>query len=139
MLAVGITALVTPHAAADPLDELVHREQKNVDNESVVVYGGNIGKLDALFFIEWTGTGNPVSGHYFHLSNGRKKTYTLTGNNPKDGVVNLAEYTPDGKGTAKLTANCRLTKRVTADRIIWEGTMNNTDGRVLPMKFSRPR
>lgn len=139
MLAVGITALVMPRAAADPLDELVLREQKNADNESVVVYGGNIGKQDAIFFIEWTGTGNPLDGHYFYVSKGRKNSYTLTGNNPKDGVLILSEYTPDGTGKSIRTADCRLTKRVTADRIIWEGTMNNTDGRVLPMKFSRPR
>jgi hypothetical protein len=139
ILALGITALVAPHSAADSLDELILREQRNVDNESVLVYGGNVGKLDAVFFIEWAGTGKPIVGYYFYPSKGRKKIYTLKGNNPKEGILNLVEYTPDDSGKAILTANCRLTKRVTADRILWEGTMNNTDGRQLPMKFSRPR
>lgn len=125
---------------AEPLDRLIRREQANVDNEAVSVYGGNAGKLDAIFHIEWAGVGNPVSGFYYYVAKGRKTVYTLSGNNPKEGVINLQEFTPSPKGGEPfLSANCRLTKRVTADRIIWEGTMNNIDGRSFPMKLSRPR
>lgn len=127
----------SPSTAAD-LDDLVRVEQSRVDNESVSVYGGNVGKAQAIFAIEWTGTGNPISGYYYYVS--RPKTvYTLTGSNPKDGVILLAEYTPQPNGQAVATANCTLTKRTANGRIIWEGVMNNTDGRKFPISFSRPR
>jgi hypothetical protein len=126
-------------AMADKLDALVKTEQANVDNEAVMVYGGSVGKLDAIFSLELTGTGNPVDGHYFYPSRGREKRYILKGSNPKDGVLVLQEYTVDAAGKLTLSANCRLTKSVTASRIIWQGTMTNTDGRVLPVQFSRPR
>jgi hypothetical protein len=38
-----------------------------------------------------------------------------------------------------MLANGLLTKREAEDRIIWEGRMDNTDGRSLPMSFSRPK
>ena len=34
------------------LDELVAHEQRNVDKEAVIAYGGRVGKLDAVFLIE---------------------------------------------------------------------------------------
>ncbi len=142
-LAILLFVLTIPAASlrADQasLDKLVKKEQANVDNEAVSVYGGKVGKLEAVFFIEWTGVGNPIEGHYYYLSRGKDKGYRLKGTNPKVGVIVLEEYTPKGDGTSRLTANCRLTKRVTKGRIIWEGQMNNTDGRQLKISFSRPR
>ncbi|MAS95836.1 MAG: hypothetical protein CMO55_21745 [Verrucomicrobiales bacterium] len=94
-------------------------------------YQGNVGKLKATFQIEWDG--EKVSGSYSY--NNRPGTvYTLQGNNPEPGVINLSEYTGN-----ELTARCQLTKRVTDDEIIWEGRMHNTDGREFLMSFSRIR
>ena len=134
-------ALSASHSQADQasLDRLVKKEQANVDNEAVTVYGGRVGNLEAVFFIEWSGVGNPIDGYYYYPSRGSKKRYKLKGSNPKDGELLLTEFTPTGSGAFKTTARCSLTKRVTESRILWEGTMNNTDGRELPMEFSRPR
>lgn len=137
LLPIAVLSFSAP-AYSQTLDDLVRIEQARVDNESVSIYGGYVGKARAIFAIEWTGTGNPVSGWYYYVS--RPKTvYTLTGSNPKDGVILLAEYTPQPNGKAIATANCTLTKSITKGRITWEGVMNNTDGRTLRMSFSRPR
>lgn len=127
-------------AAAASLDELVAREQDNVDNEAVVVFGGKVGKLDAIFLIEWDEhPGNTLDGYYFYPSRGRDRMYRLAGKLPKPDVLLLEEFTPKPGGGDALSATCRLTKRVSGDRITWEGTMRNTDGRELPMSFSRKR
>ena len=121
------------------LDRLVAKEQGNVDNEAVTVYGGKVGKLEAIFVLEFSGTGNPVDGWYYYPSRGREKRYLLKGSNPKNGVLLLQEYTPKVHGAAELSANCRLTKKITGGRITWSGRMNNTDGRSLAISFSRKR
>ena len=122
------------------LDELIAHEQRNVDNEAVIAYGGRVGKLEAVFLIEWDGEPNTaLNGIYYYPSRGRKLKYRLTGTNPKPGVLILQEFTPTAYGGEVLSANCRLSKRISGDRIVWEGTMKNTDGRVLPMSFSRAR
>ena len=123
---------------AEMLEERVAYEQRNVDNEAVSAYGGKVGKLDAIFLIEWDGEPNTtLSGFYYYPSRGRKLKYRLTGTNPKPRVLVLQEFTPTADGGEVLSANCRLSKRISGDRIVWEGTMKNTDGRVLPMSFSR--
>lgn len=38
-----------------------------------------------------------------------------------------------------MTANCRLTKRVTKEGIVREGRMDSKDGRAFKMEFSRKR
>jgi hypothetical protein len=120
------------------LDELVAHEQRNVDNEAVTAYGGKVGKLDAVFLIEWDGEpNNALQGYYYYPSRGRDRMYRLTGIDPKPGVLLLQEYSQTPSGGEVLSANCRLTKRETKDRIIWEGQMENTDGRAFPMSFSR--
>jgi len=126
-------------SAEGELDKTIKRLQANVDNEAVQVYGGNVGKLQAIFFIEWAGTGNAVEGYYYYPSRGRAKTYKLKGTNPKEGVITLQEFTPKEDGNYEHSASCRLTKKVSASRITWEGKMNNTDGRTFPMRFSRPK
>ena len=130
--------LVSVYSSAETLDDRVAYEQRNVDNEAVAAYGGNVGKLDAIFLIEWdVEPNNTLNGFYFYPSRGRELQYRLTGTNPKPGVLVLQEFTPTANGGEVLSATCRLTKRVSGDRVIWEGKMNNTDGRVLPMSFSR--
>ena len=139
MMIAALVSLLSTWAAAGPMDELIKKEQASVDNEAVVVYGGKVGRLDAVFFIEWGGVGNPVSGYYYYPSRGRAKTYKLEGGNPKEGVLNLKEFTIGEDGGMAESANCRLTKSVEGNRVVWKGTMNNTDGRKLPIEFSRPR
>jgi hypothetical protein len=135
----AILSLTTAlHADQASLDKLVKTEQANVDNEAVSVYGGKVGKLEAVFFIEWAGVGNPVEGHYYYPSRGKETRYKLKGSNPKDGVLLLEELTKKD-GIWKLSATCRLAKRAAEGRVVWEGTMNNTDGRELEMSFSRPK
>jgi hypothetical protein len=123
---------------AETLEDRVAYEQRNVDNEAVAAYGGKVGKLDAIFLIEWDGEpNNTLNGFYYYPSRGRHLQYRLSGTNPKPGVLVLQEFTATANGGDVLSATCRLTKRVSGDRVIWEGKMNNTDGRVLPMSFSR--
>jgi len=122
------------------LDELVAHEQRNVDNGAVIAYAGKVGKLDAIFLIEWDGEpNNTLQGYYYYPSRGRDRMYRLTGTNPKQGVLLLQEYSPTSSGGEVLSANCRLIKRETKDRIIWEGRMDNTDGRSFSISFSRMR
>ena len=121
------------------LDHLVEKEQANVDNEAVTVYGGTVGGLEAIFFLEFTGTGERVDGFYYYPSRGRDKSYTLKGSNPEEGVLLLEEYTTGSGGKETLSANCRLTKKIEEGRITWSGEMKNTDGRKLEMNFSRKR
>ena len=141
----GLIALFALLVAVFPafgasLDELVAREEANRDNESVLYFGGKVGKLDAIFIIEWDTTpGNTLQGSYYNPARGRDRMYRLSGKFVNDRTLILQEFTPQKGGGDELSATCRLTKRVTADRIIWEGTMNNTDGRKLDMMFSRKR
>ena len=142
-LPVALLALALSHSPiqADQasLDRLVQREQARVDNEAFTVYGGNVGRLEAVFFIEWSGDGNLIDGSYYYPARNPEVRYKLKGSNPQDGVLLLNEFTPKGGGSYKLTAKCRLTKQVTGSRIVWKGQMSNTDGRKFPMRFSRPR
>ena len=134
----SLTCLALSHGRS--LDELIAHEQRNVDNEAVIAYGGRVGKLEAVFLIEWDEEPNTtLNGIYYYPSRGRKLKYRLAGTNPKPGVLILQEFTPTADGGEVLSANCRLSKRISGDRIVWEGTMKNTDGRVLPMSFSRAR
>ncbi|MGB0155478.1 MAG: hypothetical protein ACPGFB_15740 [Verrucomicrobiales bacterium] len=119
------------------LDKLVAQEQGDVDNESVNVYGGTIGKLEAIFHIEWAG--DAIFGWYYYPSRGRDRRYTIHGHNPEQGVITFQEFTHSTDGEVAHTANCRLTKTISSTRITWKGQMNNNDGRVLPMQFSRLR
>lgn len=124
-------------ATADPTDEQIKKAQANVDNESVVVYGGKVGKLVAMFALEIAGA--QVDGHYYYPTRDKNEWFKLKGTNPKDGVLILQEFTKQEGGKLVHTASCRLTERATDSRIIWEGTMNNTDGRSFPMHFSRAK
>jgi hypothetical protein len=134
-----IFAICHAVAHASPLDALIAREKANRDNEAVEVYAGAVGKLDAVFFLEWDERSEMVSGYYYYPARGRSRTYRLEGTNPNPGLLLLREYSTAEGGGEKLSANCRLEKRVTVDRIIWKGQMHNTDGRTLGMSFSRPK
>ena len=108
-----------------------------VDNEAVKVYGGKVGKLPAVFFIEWAS--DQIFGHYYHPSKGKKNTYQLQGTNPKQGVLILNEMTQQKDGSNKKSATIKLKKKVVNGKIVWAGTMFNTDGRKFPVSFSRAK
>lgn len=120
---------------AESIDTIAANEV--ADNEAVQIYGGTVGNLPAVFFIEWAGA--QVFGHYYHPSKGKEKSYQLKGTNPKQGVLVLKEFTRLADGSNKLTATINLRKKIVGKKIIWSGTMNNTDGRKIPVSFSRKK
>jgi len=122
-----------------PLEDLVKMEQANLDNEAVSIYGGSVGGVEAIFFIEWSGTGSPVEGRYYFPVRGKNKMYILKGTNPKTGVLVLEEFTADGEGTLILNANCKLKKRVSDGRIVWAGEKTYENGLQVSMSFSRAK
>ena len=104
----------------------------NLSSAFATDYRGAVGKLEAVFSLDWHYDGS-VSGVYSHPSR-PGVSYTLEGSNPADGELYLEEYTGN-----TLSARCYLSKRVRNGAIVWSGEMRNTDGRVLPMYFSRTR
>lgn len=127
----AVAAVSTPQGVGE------QDPDSDTHNELAAAYNGRVGKLPATFVLEWDSSSRQVRGYYFHPSRNAQKKYKLEGDNPENGVLNLKEFSPDAAGNERLTANCTLRKRVSDNRIIWEGTMNNTDGRELPMSFSR--
>ncbi len=118
------------------IEQITAQESKGVANEAVQVYAGKVGKLPAVFFIEWAG--KDVYGRYFHPSRGRDNDYVLRGTNPRNGVLELKEYTFNPKtGSETYTAKISLRKKIVKGKIIWSGTMFNTDGRKLAISFWR--
>lgn len=101
-----------------------------IQAQETLRYSGSVGKLPAEFTLNWLDQGR-VSGSYFHPK-GKNIVYQLNGLNPADGVLNLTEST-DGNVTSSIT----LAKSVNNGKIVWSGTMRNTDGRKLPVSFSR--
>jgi hypothetical protein len=106
-------------------------------NESVQseTYVGHVGQLDAIFYLKWfptsAGRGGEISGTYFYPKRSNR-SYDLMGNNFQEGQVYLEEST-DGE----LTARIRLTKYIIANKIVWSGIMQNTDGRRFEISFQR--
>lgn len=93
-------------------------------------YKGLVGKSPAEFTLSWQGAGQ-VRGSYFHPS-GKPIVYQLEGSNPSEGILAFKEYT-----NGKETASVALTKSTQNGKIVWSGIMQNTDGRKLPIVFSR--
>lgn len=94
-------------------------------------YGGQVGSRFAYFQLTWQADGNVV-GSYYHPSDNGAITYTLRGKNTANGQLVLTEYTR-GSQTAILTLN----KSINQGLITWSGKMHNTDGRVIPVSFTR--
>ncbi len=95
-------------------------------------YYGNVGKMEATFFLKWDDSG-AVSGEYWYPER-KGEVYTLIGENREKGKLFLREFTGNER-----TANCILTKRITEKEVIWEGRMENTDGRKFDMALKRRR
>jgi hypothetical protein len=98
-----------------------------------ITYVGHVGKLDAIFFLKWL-PGGKIQGTYFYPKRGIDRSYTLLGDNSEDGKIYLEEYTDKA-----LTARIGLVKSITAREIVWEGAMQNVDGRRFEMSFRRDR
>jgi len=96
-------------------------------------YTGNVGRLDAIFFVRWH-EDDTVSGTYFYPKRGIERSYTLLGKNYEAGKLYLEEYTDK-----VLSAKIYLSKSVTSDQIIWSGRMENTDGRSFEVRMARER
>jgi hypothetical protein len=98
-----------------------------------VTYIGNVGRLDAIFFLKWLPSGM-IQGTYFYPKRGINRSYTLLGENPQENKIYLEEYTDK-----VLTSRIVLVKSVTPKEIVWEGAMQNVDGRSLPVSLRRDR
>lgn len=94
-------------------------------------YGGSVGSRFAMFQLTWQPDGNVV-GSYYHPDASGSITYQLKGKNTANGQLVLTEYT-QGRQTAILTLN----KSIRQGLITWSGNMHNTDGRVIPVSFTR--
>lgn len=91
-------------------------------------YRGKVGKLDAVFDIDWGGD-ETVSGSYYYPSR-KGVIYTLQGEFAANGKLVFREYT-NGTVTAILT----LSESGRQDTFRWSGKMKNTDGREFDMWF----
>lgn len=126
-------------ADQEALDALAQEAQTEVDSEAVSVYGGKVGNADAIFFIEWAGAGSQVEGRYYLLARGKDFMYVLKGSNPKSGVLEFEDFLEAGEGNLVLNSACTMTKRVSDERIVWEGEKTYESGHVVPISFSRPK
>ena len=81
--------------------------------------------------LTWHTPSAQVTGYYYTKDRPSRR-YDLTGQNYKDGQMVLKEIM-DGEVTAVI----RLTKSVKRGQIRWSGTMNNTDGRRVPVTMAR--
>lgn len=95
-------------------------------------YRGSVGKLDAVFDLEFRENGR-VRGTY-HYPSRPGVVYRLSGKNPEEGYIVLKEFTGETQ-----SAVCELRKTISENRVVWRGRMYNTDGREFPMSFSRRR
>jgi hypothetical protein len=98
-----------------------------------ITYVGHVGQLDAIFFLKWM-PGGKIQGTYFYPKRGINRSYTLLGENSEDGKIYLEEYTDKA-----LTARIGLVKSINSREIVWEGAMQNVDGRRFEMSFRRDR
>jgi hypothetical protein len=98
--------------------------------QETIKYSGTVGSRAAEVELTWHAD-RSVTGSY-RCPGGKNVTYQLRGRNHADGELYLEEYTG-----AILTARCLLTKENTATEVVWAGTLSNTDGRALPVRFVR--
>lgn len=122
------------------LDDLIKKEYEDEDvDHDTIVFGGSVGKLKAIFILDWFGLGE-VNGKYYHPSRGRDRHYVVKGQNPEQGLLLLTEYTPKPGGKLVKSATFRLTEKPRqAGRFVWQGTARNTDGRVFQVTmFTHP-
>ncbi len=89
--------------------------------DEVQYYTGQHGGVCVELVMLWDESGR-ICGEMNYGGN----LITLVGSNPRTGYIRFTDSDGDVYS---------LTKRLTSDRIIWSGTMNNS----VPVAFSRPR
>lgn len=110
--------------AINPMNDFIYGTVQN--------YGGSVDSRFAFFQLTWQADGN-VAGSYYHPGDNGSITYQLRGKNTANGQLVLTEFT-QGRQSALLT----LSKSVNPNGLItWSGKMHNTDGRVIPVSFTR--
>lgn len=119
----------TTPVAPDPNATVPPAQDLSVAYGTAQTYAGSVGSRSAIFTLTWIPDGN-VTGSYYHPADGA--IYQLRGKNTSDGQLVLTETTA-GIQSAIIT----LKKSITGGLITWTGTMHNTDGRVIPVSFTR--
>lgn len=83
--------------------------------------------------LKWNTVAETVSGSYYFTSN-PKRVYRISGTNYYTGVIEISEYF-NGRNTGDGT----LYKTLKKGRIVWSGTIYNTDGSSSYMYLTRSR
>ena len=92
-------------------------------------YSGKVGGSSVNVKLSWREDAT-ASGTYYSRSSGRR--YRLEGDNTLDGILYLDEYTNDN-----LSARAVLKKSWSDGAVSWQGIMYNTDGRNVPIYFTK--
>jgi hypothetical protein len=92
-------------------------------------YSGKVGGSSVHVKLSWREDAT-ASGTYYSRSSGRR--YRLEGDNTLDGILYLDEYTNDN-----LSARAVLKKSWSDGAVSWQGIMYNTDGRNVPIYFTK--
>ncbi len=104
-------------------------DAENKKARSTSKYSGNTGSVPIIAELTFF-SNDHIEGSYFTSNNLPK--YLLRGHNHKDGEIFLREYTQED-GVWGVTASFTLKKSVQNGKVIWSGTVINTDGRKFPM------
>ena len=102
--------------------------------KSTSQYVGKINTSQVRVALNYYSDGT-VAGNYVSFKTGKK--YFLKGHNHLQGKLHLREYTPVANGRYRETSVTNLTKSVIKGKIHWSGTMQNFDGRAVPVSFSK--
>lgn len=128
-------------------DEMEEAEQIAQDHyaacacENVAFCVGKVGRLTAVFSFEigvfYGEEEGEIFGTYYYPARGEERTYDLRGGSEGPDLLVIREYTRRGgnPNDLVLSANIVLHKEEEDGKVVWRGTMYNTDGRELPMFF----
>jgi hypothetical protein len=90
-------------------------------------YQGQVGKSKVEANLDFYQDGRVIGQYVTQLLG---NVYQLEGENPKDGLLRLREYT-----NGRHTADVELRKGVEDGKMAWVGQMHNRDGRVVKVVF----
>lgn len=131
ILGFSLVSCTPPASSSSAANDMEANQLNDYVYGTVQNYGGSVGSRFAFFQLTWQPDGN-VAGSYYHPADNGAITYQLRGKNTANGQLVLTEYT-SGRQTAILTLN----KSIVQGLITWSGNMHNTDGRVIPVSFTR--
>lgn len=124
--AAPITSQAAPSCCASQMPVATQQ----IGNFSKSEYTGYVGRMYAEFELTWSANGE-VAGTYTYPGK-RRTIYLLKGENVREGVLRLEEYTGN-----ELTATIHLRKSIDGTQVVWSGVMKNTDGREFPVEIRR--